>query len=150
MAPRKTAPPQGPSGEEEPRSPKAQRFIGLADQLDRPEVLLACFYRTAVSALTDRPGEAEALLREAVGTPADAAQRRALGRSLRNNVGIVRWSEAHQCLWFTQGRGAPYRVHPSRITAEQRAHVATVEPRTRVRSGHAAEQPPPDAAPRCS
>jgi hypothetical protein len=148
MAPRKPAPSQGPSGETRPRPPNAKRSSGLADLLDRPEVLLACFYRTTVSALSDRPDEVEALLREAVGTPV-AAQRRALARSLRNNVGIVRWSEAHQCLWFKQGRGAPYRVHPSRITAEQRAHVATVEPRTPIRSGHAAEHPPPDdAAPR--
>lgn len=144
MAPRKTAPSSKASPQEKPPALKAKRPYGLPDQLERPEVLLACFYRLSVSALSDRPGDVEALLRAAVGTPPEAARQRALARPLRNHIGIVRWSEVHQCLWFSQGRAAPFLVHPSRITAEQRAHVATVEPRSAIRKGHAVEHPRED------
>lgn len=143
MAPRKTAVKDPPAKR---AAPRAKRPPTLPDQLDRPEVLLACFYRATVSAHSDRPDAVEAMLREAVGTPVDASHRRALAKPLRGNIGVVRWSEAQQCLWFKQGRAAPYRVDPSRITAEQRALVATEEPRGRVRTGHSAGQPLPDPA----
>jgi len=137
MPPRKTAPKAATT---------TRKTAALPEQLPQPEVMLACFYRTTVAAYSERPAEVEALLRASLPAALSAPQKRAAARSLLAHVGVVRWSEANQCLWFRQGRGSPYRVHPSRLTEAQRALVTTVEPTRPIRVGHGAGDPPPGAS----
>ena len=134
MPPRKSA----------PKATKPRQSNALPEQLPQREVMLACFYRTTVAAHSDRPAELEALLRASLPAALSAPQKRAAARSLLAHIGVVRWSEANQCLWFRQGRGSPYRVHPSRLTEALRALVTTVEPTRPIRDGHGAGDPPPD------
>ena len=91
----------------------------------------------------DRPAEVEALLRATLPAVLPAEKKRAAARSMVNKIGVVRWSQAHETLWFRQGNGAPYRVHPSRLTDAQRAQVATLEPKGKLRDGHIAGRAPP-------
>ncbi len=115
--------------------------------LPKPEVLLGCFYRRTFAAYTDRPAELEATLRASIPAKLTAAEKRAAAKSLLNNIGVVHRSEAHDCLWFKQGSGSPYRVDPSRLTEEQRTQVSVAEPKRPIREGHTAGHPFAPAAP---
>lgn len=137
MAPRKPR----TTAADPPRQNAKKRVVGLPEVLPRREVLLACFYRMSVSVLTDRPAEAIEALRAAMPTNLPAARRRAAEKPLWNNVGVVHRSESRDALWFRQGNGAPYRVHPSRVADELRQHITVEEPRTEPRPHHIAEQP---------
>ncbi len=124
-------------------APKTKTRAELPAQLPQPEVLLGCFYSWMAVAITDRPAEVEALLRATLPAVLPAEKKRAAARSMVNKIGVVRWSQAHETLWFRQGNGAPYRVHPSRLTDAQRAQVATLEPKGKLRDGHIAGRAPP-------
>lgn len=128
-----------------PSTPK--RPSGLPEQLPKPEVLLGCFYRLTVAAYTDRPAELEATLRASIPAKLSAAEKRAAAKPLLGNIGVVHRSEKHDCLWFKQGSGSPYRVDPSRLTEEQRTQVSVAEPKRAIRDGHTAGLPYPPPAP---
>lgn len=123
-------------------APKPKKSADLPEQLPQPEVLLGCFYTWMAAAFTDRPAEVEALLRAKLPAELPAEKKRAAARPMTNKIGIVRWSQTHETLWFRQGNGAPYRVHPSRLTDAQRAQVATLEPKGKLRVGHVAGRAP--------
>ena len=129
---------------------KSAASRSLPEPLPQPEVLLGVFYDWTAAAHTDRPSEVEAQLRALLPGTLEAAQQRRLARPFVENVGVVRRSAEHGCLWFTQPKSPrkAFVVHPDHVPDGLRALVTVVEPKVKLEPDlHTVCKPPKHPSP---
>lgn len=129
---------------------KSTTARSLREPLPQPEVLLGVFYDWTAAAHTDRPSEVEAQLRALLPDALEPAQQRRLASPFVENVGVVRRSVEHACLWFIQPKSPrkAFVVHPDHVPDGLRALVTVVEPKVKLEPDlHTVCKPPKHASP---